>query len=315
MAGQDFATVRRRVLELHAVGEYATALEVARDAAAAFPGEAARTTYWMACLHSLLGDETRALEALEEGSRRGLWWAPEQLEADPDLESLRSDARFRAIVDAGRLARASAAALPPRNPIVRDPASGKPRAALVVLHARGQRAEDVVEPWAAAEDALLVAPHSTQPFDPRDGCWDDAQRGEADVRRAIDTVQAGAELADLPLVVGGFSQGGGLAVFLAARRRLSGVVGCIAMAPTASWARELVGPDASSLVGLRFALLMGTLDPRLNECRQLADELSAGGAEVRLDVIGALGHDYPADFARRLSANLGWILDEPRSRA
>jgi len=313
MAGQDFATVRRRVLELHAAGDYQTALDMARRAVAHFPEEAARTTYWMACLFALLGDEPRALEALEEGSRRGLWWAPQMLEADPDLEALRTEDRFQAIVEAGRRAQASAAARPPRDPIVRPPASGKPLAALVALHARGQRADDMVEPWAAASDALLIAPHSTQPFDPRDGCWDDPQRAYADVRWAVDRGLAGA--AELPLVVTGFSQGAGLAVFLAARRRIAGLVGCIAMGPTARWARELIGADIPSAGGLRFALLMGTLDPRLNECRELADELSAGGAEVRLDIIEGLGHDYPADFAQRLSGTLDWMLDEPPLKA
>jgi len=232
--------------------------DMARSAAAHFPEEAARTTYWKACLLALLGDEAQALEALEEGARRGLWWAPQMLEADPDLEALRTEDRFRAIVEAGRRAQASAAARPPKDLIVRPPASGKPRGALVALHARGQRADDMLEPWAAASDALLVAPHSTQPFDPRDGCWDDPQRADADVRWAVD--RALADAADLPLVVGGFSQGAGLAVSLAARRRISGLVGCIALGPTASWARELIGPDIPSAGGLRFALLNRRID-------------------------------------------------------
>lgn len=306
MTRADFAAVRRRVLELHAAGDYATALEVARVAAADFPEEAARTTYWIACLLSLLGIPEQGLETLEDGSRRGLWWAPQMLETDPDMESLRGNDRFRAIIEAGRRAQALAAARPPAEPIVRLPASGQPRAALVMLHARGQRAEDVIEPSAAAADVLLVAPHSTQPFDTRDSCWDDAQRAEADVRRALDS--ALAAWADLPLVVAGFSQGAGLAVFLAAAGRLRGLVGCLAVAPTAAWARDLIGPEIPPVGRLRFALIVGDLDPRLDECRRLAEELRARGAEARLDVIAGLGHDYPADFPQRLPAIMDWLL-------
>jgi predicted esterase len=307
-AGTNFAAVRRQVLELHSAGDYATALEVARVAAADFPDEAARTTYWIACLLSLLGAPERGLETLEDGARRGLWWAPQMLEADPDLEPMRADDRFRAIVESGRRAQASAAARPPVEPIVRLPASGQPRAALVMLHARGQRAQDVVEPFAAATDVLLVAPYSTQPFDTRDSCWDEPQRAEADVQRAVESTLAGE--VDLPLVVAGFSQGAALAVFLAAVGRLRGLVGCLAVAPSAAWARELIGSETPSARGLRFALIIGDLDQRLDDCRRFAEELRAGGAEVRLDVVAGLGHDYPVDFRQRLPAIMDWLLSD-----
>ncbi len=80
------------------------------------------------------------------------------------------------------------------------------------------------------------------------------------------------------------------------------------MAPSAGWARELIGPHLPSLDGLRYVMLMGTLDPRHDECRRLAEQLRAAGAEVRLDVIEGLGHDYPADFAQRLAAAVDWML-------
>ena len=247
------------------------------------------------------------LQALEEGSRRALWWGPEALENDPDLEALHTSDRFRAIVEAGRAAHAAAGARPPAEPIVRPPATGQARAALVVLHARGERAEHAVERWTDAGDLLLVVPHSTQAFDMRSGCWDDPQVAQADVRRAVHS--ALAEVDDkLPLLIGGFSQGAALAVYLAADQRLQGIGGCIAVAPSAGWARELIGPDLPSLDGLRCVLLMGTLDPRHDDCQRLAEQLRAAGAEVNLDVIEGLGHDYPADFAQRLPAAVDWVL-------
>jgi hypothetical protein len=302
----DFAAVRRRLYELHAAGDYATALEVARGAAREFPHEAERATYWIACLLARLGDGERALEALEEGSRRGLWWAPQALEVDPDLESLRASDRFRAIVEAGRLAHASAGARPPTEPIVRRPVWGHARAALVVLHGRAQRAEEVVEQWGVAEH-LVVAPHSTQAFGMRSGCWDDPQRAEADVRLAVDAALADDD-GDLPLVIGGFSQGAALAVFLAAEGRLAGVRGCIAVAPSAGWMLELIGSEQSSLGGMRYLMLIGTLDPGQDDGRLLAEQVRALGGEVRIDVIEGLGHDYPTDFAQRLPTAVHWIL-------
>ncbi len=74
------------------------ALRIAEAAATEFPDRVDQTTYWVACLHALLGDRERAFRDLENGFARGLWWAPELLDADPDLADLRSDDRFRAIV-------------------------------------------------------------------------------------------------------------------------------------------------------------------------------------------------------------------------
>ena len=185
--------------------------------------------------------------------------------------------------------------------------SGRPRASLVVLHGRGMRAEDVVDQWAGASDVLLVAPHSTQSFDMHTDCWDDAAIGEADASRAVEQARREWPEARPPLVVGGFSQGAGLAVILAATGRLPGVRGCIAVAPSARWASEVIG-NKKPPEGLRVVVLVGALEPRLEDRQRVVEGLRSAGADVRLDVVGRIGHDYPADFARRLPAALDWVL-------
>jgi alpha/beta superfamily hydrolase len=72
-------------------------------------------------------------------------------------------------------------------------------------------------------------PRSTQAFGMRSGCWDDPQAPEADVRRAVDSALADVD-DELPLLVGRFSQGAALAVYLAAEQRLQGIGACIAVA-------------------------------------------------------------------------------------
>jgi predicted esterase len=308
MTGDEFAAARARILAAYAAGEYEAALDFTRAASLDFPDEDARTTYWSACLLARLHQADAALETLEAGVRRGLWWAPQTLETDPDFEALRAAERFRTVVDVSRRVQAEAAALPPREPILRSPPAGRPRALVVALHGRGQSAEDMVEPWAAASEVLLVVPHSTQPFDPRTGCWDDPQRAEADVRRATESVAAVQGAGHLPLVVAGFSQGAGLALYLAARRRLPDLVGCVAVAPTAAWSRDLIGTGALSIGRLRFALLMGSRDPRVDDGRQLAEQLRSGGADVQLEIVKGLGHDYPPSFGGWLPSAVDWVM-------
>ena len=61
--------------------------------------ENAEVAYCAACLYSLLGDTTLALEWLQTAVDRGyleLWWA----KVDPDLDPLRELPRFKEIMDA-----------------------------------------------------------------------------------------------------------------------------------------------------------------------------------------------------------------------
>lgn len=304
-----FAETRHRVLGLYGDGDYAAAMQIAQSAVIEFPDRIDQTTYWVACLYALLGRQEQALWTLEEGFARGLWWSPEQLEADPDLTVLRADGRFRALVTGSEQARASAIASLSTEPLIRGVEQPPARAVLVLLHGRGQMAEDVLERWTAANQTLIVAPRSTQPFGMRTVCWDDPQRAEADVQHAVELASSWSDVAGLPLLTAGFSQGAGLAIALAAKRCPPGVVGFIAVVPNVGLARDLIGADRRAVEGLRGHLIIGELDPRRDECETLAEQLRDDGAEVQLEVVEGLRHDYPLDFEDRLPQLLDWTLE------
>jgi adenylate cyclase len=91
-----------RALHLGAVtaaklGDATRARALSERALAARPDEFA-TAYNLACAFAVLDDRERALQLLEQATQRdrgNLAW----IEQDPDLDSLRGDARFEAIVD------------------------------------------------------------------------------------------------------------------------------------------------------------------------------------------------------------------------
>lgn len=87
------------------------------------------------------------------------------------------------------------------------------------------------------------------------------------------------------------------------------VVGFIAVAPNVGLARDLIGADRRAVEGLRGHLIIGALDPRRDDCVVLADQLRGDGAEVQLEVIEGLRHDYPFDFEDRLPQLLAWALE------
>ena len=308
MSERAFSEARRRVVGAYRQADYEGALRVAEEAAIEFPDRADKTAYWAACLHALLGDGERALRILEDGFAQGLWWAPELLDADPDLADLRSDDRFRAIVSGSEQTRASVAAALSTDPLLRPPVEPPADVVLVLLHGRGESAEDIGDQWAAARRAFIVVPRSTQPLGMSAMCWDDPHRAEADIQRAVEVASSQENLAGLPLLTAGYSQGAALAIVLAARRRLPGVVGFIAVTPAAGWALQLLEPGELHAQGIRGHIITGSLDPRRDDCQRLVQQVRENGAEVRLDVVDGLDHEYPPDFADRLPEAMAWVL-------
>lgn len=306
MVGSEFGAVRRRLFELHAARDYRAALRLAEAATDEYPGHLDQTTFWRACLHARLGDHEGALGVLEEGRDRGLWWPVEMLENDADLADVRTNERFRAIVAHSVAARASAPEHLPADPLVREPDDRPAAVAVVLLHGRGESADDMLDHWTTLPRAVVIVPRSTQVYGMRIGSWDDADRAEADVARAVETARGMAALDGVPLIVAGFSQGAALAIVLAARASLPGGIGFVAVAPSAGWARALIAADAP-IPAMRGCVLAGDLDPRREDVEALALSLNERGAEVRVEILPGLGHEYPPDFADRLAEMVDWV--------
>ena len=105
-------------------------------------------------------------------------------------------------------------------------------AALVALHGRTGNLADSSEAWRAGPDAGIttVVLQSSQMVAQGMYCWDDFTVAARDVasglRRAL-----GGDHGDLDLVLGGFSQGGGVAARVALARDFPNVRGFVAVAP------------------------------------------------------------------------------------
>lgn len=82
---------------LHAAGRLEEAL-IAHEQAASFPAFESRASYNLACAHALLGETEAALDALQRAVAAG-FEDLSGLRSDPDLDALRGEARFHALLD------------------------------------------------------------------------------------------------------------------------------------------------------------------------------------------------------------------------
>lgn len=117
----------------------------------------------------------------------------------------------------------------------------------------------------------------------------------------------------MPIVLGGFSQGAGVALTLAVDGTSFPVHGFVAVAPAFSSARH-PQTDASEAArrGVRGVLIVGEHDPYRPDGEDVHRALAASGVACDLVVEPRIGHVIPPGFESRLEAALDVILrDDP----
>jgi predicted esterase len=139
--------------------------------------------------------------------------------------------------------------------------------------------------------------------------WNDWEWAVQEVHAHYERLCAGFPVDPRRVVLAGFSQGGGLAAWLA----LSGTIparGLILVGPFL--------PDVNAVVPLleehdmrgRRAYLVAGLRDRYcyGVARQLAEILPRHGVACKLEVCADLEHMFPADFDQKLPAALEFVL-------
>jgi predicted esterase len=321
-AAHRFQPLRSAVFDLFTAGDPGAALPVALEAEARFPAKG-EVPFWLACIQCRLGDPDAALAALTAGLARGHYWPQEWLLEDDDLETLRARPELDPILRASARARIAASRAVDLDPVrLAAPEVGDdvaPVARVLALHGWGQDADEFALHWqaAAAHGFAIVVPRSSQQLSPGFFVWDDREIARADVTAQF--CRAHALLPDLteaaappPLLVAGFSQGGGLAVDLAVDAEPAPSVGFLAIAVgVEDLAPPPPNPDrlaSGAARGLRGRLLVGDEDEALAGAHALAEVADACGLKCALTVRPRAGHEMPEPPGRLLVGELTELL-------
>ena len=305
---RGFDAVAGAAVRLYGERRYAEALELARDASERFPARRATTSFWIACLLSVMGEHHAAVAALVDGLERGEWWSEGRLRGDPDLAPLQGRADFDAVVDAARR-RQEANRSKPGLEVLRP--STQPRGLVIALHGAGGTIDSTAPPWHHATELgyAVGIPLSSQRAasdEDRRG-WDDAGIAAREVADARDRLTHQFGLDRKRAIFAGFSQGGRRVVEWALTGGRPDVRRFIAVAPGVGQIRpEDVQRNLASAVqrSVRAAFVVGDEDFVLEAVSAFEHTLRAAGIPSRLEVVPGVGHDYPANFRSRLPALL-----------
>jgi predicted esterase len=291
-------------------GSYSEALELITREAHLFPDYAQKVVYsWRMTMACRLEDGALALQLLKEAVEAGHWYSG--LRDNPDFRMLRGEPEFEKLVEicAERRAHEMANAVPKLKVLQPGP-QADPYPLLLALHGAHSDVESFAGHWSSAVSRgwLVGLPQSSQAYGPGTFSWNDWEWAMQEVQKHHVTLCQEYPIDPQRVVLAGFSQGGGLAAWLA----LTGTVrvrGLILVGPFLADVQELVPlMEAHSPQGLRAYLVAGQRDQYcLGVAQRLATLFPQHGVACELDVYPDIEHSFPLDFESRLPHALEYV--------
>jgi len=312
MNAPGFRQLRDDVFRLHAAGRYADALALVEREGERHPNNWSELLFWRACLMALLGNSEGALDCLSEAIERGHWWSESALRSDPDLGSLQGDARFEALVSVCRQRHQEAQATARPELLVLSPDSPPPWPLLLALHGAGGTAKAWANDWVKAVDEgwLVGLPQSSQVLTPGGYGWGDRDRAAREVRQHYQILSRDYPVDTDRVVLGGFSQGGAMAIWVA----LSGLLPARGVLGLACAPRDLDEVRAAvrhqPVNRLRMYLVVGSKDHLFERAKEFSGVIRQAGMAVCFDERPGLGHGMPDDFPQTLATALDFLLSD-----
>ncbi|HEY1349697.1 MAG TPA: hypothetical protein VGF67_08745 [Ktedonobacteraceae bacterium] len=279
------------------------------------PQEIRQIFFWRMSLAAVLGRQAESLSIFREALEHDYWFSPKWLDREENLATMRQVPEFQDMVAICRQRFADLESQMRPQLFIEQPALRAAALPLLIgLHGNKGDGPYTLAKWSGlAEDGWLVAvPQSTQLLSPglSDRIWDDRVRGIEEIAEHLATLHRNYTLDPSRLVLGGYSMGGGLAVWMALRQEI-GARGFIALGP-AMMPGELEALPAlleqHRPQGLRGYFIVGDEDAMcLQVSRSILDIMQSSGLAGTLRVVSHMDHGYPSDFLDLVREGLAFI--------
>jgi predicted esterase len=310
----SFDELTDQMMNLYRESKYAEALQIVEQNADYFPEHLARTTFWKMCLLSLCGRSNDVISVFQNGLDAGLWWAESQFR-DTDLDAVRDMPAFKRLAAISQEKYQEA-----RKHIGRDQTILLPQASasglyplLIALHGGAGNKDSNLEYWkiACQKGWLVLSPQSTQPLYSGSYSWIEPEQALADLHFYIEQTLKDHPIDQQRVVIAGFSQGSGMAIYAALSGKLN-VRGFIGIGTY--WADpESLGPLAQlarQTKAIRGYFVVGEKDQTLNKTREIQKVLNENNIQFDEEVHPDLAHEFPADFESSFDKAINFIFTE-----
>lgn len=292
------------------------AYDLLTEAAPHFPEQASLTYNWRYCAAAMMNKTDLALELIQESLDAGFWWSAAYLTSDDDLKSLQDLPKFKRLTEISeeKFQAAQKDSKPLALPLSLPENVDGPLPLLLPLHGNNGNAEASVEFWESAVQGgwRTVLLQSSQIFGPNAYVWNDLELGAQEIKDHYQDLTASASLEPAQTIVGGFSKGGEMAIWLALKEIIP-LAGFIAVNPGGSYIEDVILflpliENCKTLGQMRGWLLVGENDMNLPNVKALHEMLTSHGLNCELIIAPEIAHDFPENFDQILSQALGAFL-------
>jgi dienelactone hydrolase len=303
-----FEELTEKMIALYHQKKFEDALQLIEEHLHSFPEQAARLTFWRMCFLSLMGRSEDVFSVFRQGLDSGHWWH-EELFADPDLNAVRELPEFQRLMGISREQYEEARLHIERDYTILEPESPSSGLypLLITLHGRNGNKEGDLGRWELARQRgwLVLSTQSTQPVFHGAYHWDNPQQGFADLRFYYDQVSQQYQVDPQRILIAGFSQGSGMAIYTALTRSLpvSGFIGI------GTWWADVSQLDISG-TQVRGYFITGEKDHTLERAREIQAVLRKNDIQFGEEVHADLGHEFSSDFGESFDKAINFIFQE-----
>jgi len=304
---EDFSAMTQEMLRLYKAGRYAQALEFVDAKAVTFPEQAARITFWRICLLSLCSRKEDALATLQLGLDSGMFWHESQF-LDPDLDPIRDLPAFKSLAARSQehCEEIRLQAKPERSILL--PSVSAPYPLLITLHGYGGDKDSNLLDWGIAcrQGWMILSPQSRCPLYPGAYFWRNAESGIEEILFHLGEVRRDYRIDLERIVIGGFSQGSGMAILAA----LSPKVPACGFIGVGTWWGEMdeINSAGKGAKASRGYFMSGLKDQTLDRTREIQAVLKKNNIPFEEEIHPDLGHEFPSNFDGSLAKAMNFIL-------
>jgi len=222
--------------ELYEKAEYQAAYDVVTAWMDDFPEQIWRIYNWRVCLTAKMGNHEHALDFLDEALDKGIWYSEKILSMDEDLAGLSGLPRFDDYIEKSGQEEAEAKGHAQQVIKIFDAeftGEQKLSSGIMIYHGNASSVEHQSSFWQPlAEYGFFVAlPESSQMVGSNAFVWDDWDTAKNETTEHLSWLRNIEDWENLDLYFGGFSMGGGVAMWLSMIDEFSLIKGFIVLAP------------------------------------------------------------------------------------
>lgn len=303
-----------KFFELYGQEAYAEALTLVEGAFAAFPEHRTEMLTWKLCMLSRAGQTENAIATLRAAVETSTyWWMPSALRQDPDLAPLQGNPEYDRLVAVCEARQQTAQQNGRPERLVFQPKAGNPDPfpLLISFHGWGQNAEIDAPHWQDLADQGWLVAVTRSSYQVADGLytWDNLERSVDEAKTHYEALCRDFPIDPKRVVLGGFSQGGGRAVWLALTQAIP-ARGVIGVGPYLGEIDTLVPTlPQKPIPGVRFYVISGEKENDEGMFAKIGTLCAEKGIPFQHEIVPNLGHEYPPNFEQFHERALKFILE------